>query len=219
MRVYNLTGPQFAVSNLALQRVKVARFRDLNDPFELLGVNLADKKIRKAFRDTKEDLDKKIGLICFSQNWRNPLLWGHYAEKHTGVALGFDVPDNLLMPAIYADKLGEFKLDMKTGRPAKSVVDALVRTKFMDWKYENEVRLFVQLSEDRLESGLYFEHFSDHLQLREVILGPKCGLPLAGIRKLVSGFSPEVKVIQSRIAFTRFEVLENKAATKADEDA
>ena len=39
MRVYYLTGAQFALSNLALRRIKNARFGDLNDPFELLGVS------------------------------------------------------------------------------------------------------------------------------------------------------------------------------------
>ena len=81
MRVYNLTGAQFAVSNLALRRIKIARFRDLNDPFELLGVNLAAKNYRLAFRSTKEEIDKDQGIICFSKHWKNPLLWGHYAEN------------------------------------------------------------------------------------------------------------------------------------------
>jgi hypothetical protein len=39
MRVFYLTGAQFALSNLALRRVKISRFEDLNDPFELLGIN------------------------------------------------------------------------------------------------------------------------------------------------------------------------------------
>ena len=33
MRVYYLTGAQFALSNLALRRIKIARFEDLNDLF------------------------------------------------------------------------------------------------------------------------------------------------------------------------------------------
>jgi len=32
MRVYYLTGAQFAISKLALRRIKIARFKDLNDP-------------------------------------------------------------------------------------------------------------------------------------------------------------------------------------------
>jgi hypothetical protein len=218
MRVYYLTGAQYGISNLALRRIKVSRFQDLNDPFELLGVNLGDKRIRKVFKDTKEELNQMTGLLCFSRSWKNPLLWGHYAEKHTGIALGFDVPDALLMPAIYAERLAEFSIDAKTGRPPRSVIDALVRTKFKDWSYENEVRVFVELTQDRMESGLHFEHFSDNLQLREVILGPKCSLPIEGVRKVVADIGPDISVIQARIAFTRFEVLENKAATKADEE-
>ena len=87
MRVFYLTGAQYGISNIALRRIKVSRFSELNDPFELLGVSLADKAKRKAFRLTKEKIDKSKGLICFSRNWRNPVLWGHYAEKHTGIAL------------------------------------------------------------------------------------------------------------------------------------
>lgn len=219
MRVYYLTGANYALSNLALRRVKVSRFRDLNDPFELLGVNLANKRHRAAFKKVKEEVDKDKGLICFSADWKNPLLWGHYAEKHTGVALGFDVPDDMLLSVEYKRKLLPIKLDPKTNRPPVGLVDQLIRTKFYDWKYEEEFRFFVDLKDDKPESGLYYCAFSEHLCLREVILGPKCELPLAGVRKLVSDLTPDVQVIKSRIAFTRFEVLENKAASRADEVA
>jgi hypothetical protein len=47
-RVYYLTPAQFAISNVALQRIKVARFSDLNDPFELLGVDRSKVKNRRA---------------------------------------------------------------------------------------------------------------------------------------------------------------------------
>ena len=93
MRAYYLTGSQFALSNLALRRIKISRFGDLNDPFELLAVDLADKAHRRAFRATKEQLAESKGLICLSRSWANPLLWGHYAERHTGMALGFEVAE------------------------------------------------------------------------------------------------------------------------------
>ena len=216
MRVYYLTGAQYGLSNLALQRIKVSRFRDLNDPFELLGVNLADKQHRAAFRLTKQEIDNDKGLICFSKNWRNPVLWGHYGERHTGMALGFDVPNEMLVPVIYAKKLLEINLDPKTKRPQKELVDRLIRTKFYDWKYEDEMRLFVELDHDNVESGMYFCSFSKDLTLRDVILGPRCELPIEGVRGLVANLEPEVQVLQSRIAFTRFEVLESKAALRVD---
>lgn len=50
--------------------------------------------------------------------------------------------------------------------------------------------------------------------LREVILGPRCELPIEGVRNIVADFRPPVVVLKSRIAFTRFEVLENKSASR-----
>ena len=215
MRVYYLTGAQFALSNLALRRIKISRFEDLNDPFELLGIDIDDKNHRSAFRATKDDINKKRGLICFSKTWRNPLMWGHYAEKHTGIALGFDIPDLLLAQVIYSKRLLKMEIDPKTKepKPTEKVVDQLLRTKFFDWKYEDEMRLFVNLDHDTVESGKYFYSFSEDLVLREVILGPHCELPIDGVRNIVGDFQPSVVVLKSKIAFTRYEVLENKVAS------
>src|ERR1035437_1262268 len=171
MRVYYLTGAQFALSNLALRRIKISRFEDLNDPFELLGVDVGDKAYRAAFRATKEQISASRGLVCFSRSWSSPLMWGHYAERHTGIGLGFDVPDELLAPVIYAKSLLKMKIDPKTKvpKPTKKVVNQLLRTKFFDWNYEDEVRLFIGLDHDTAESGKYFLPFSENLVLREVI--------------------------------------------------
>jgi hypothetical protein len=216
MRVYYLTGAQFALSNLALRRIKIARFEDLNDPFELLGVDVGDKEHRAAFRATKEKINESKGLICFSKSWSNPLIWGHYAEKHTGICLGFDVPAKLLAPVIYAKRLLKMEIDPKTRKPklTEKVVNQLLRTKFFDWKYEDEMRLVVELDDDTVESGKYFYSFSKDLMLREIILGPRCELPIEGVRNIVAEVKSPVVVLKSRIAFTRFEVLENKVASR-----
>jgi Protein of unknown function (DUF2971) len=216
MRVYYLTGAQFALSNLALRRIKIARFEDLNDPFELLGVDVGDKEHRATFRARKEQINASKGLICFSKSWSNPLIWGHYAEKHTGICLGFDVPAKLLAPVIYAKRLLKMKIDPKTRKPkpTEKAVNQLLRTKFFDWKYEDEMRLFVELDDGTVESGKYFYSFSEDLILREIILGPRCELPIEGVRNIVAEFKSPVAVLKSRIAFTRFEVLKNKVASR-----
>ena len=216
MRVYYLTGAQFALSNLALRRIKIARFKDLNDPFELLGVDVGDKKLRAAIRETKEEINRSKGLICFSKSWHNPLMWGHYAEKHTGMCLGFDVPESLIAPVIYAKRPLKMEICPETRgpKPTGKFMRQLVRTKFFDWKYEDEMRLFVELDHDTVESGKYFQLFSEDLRLREIILGPQCELPIEGVRNIVAGFKPRVVVLKSRIAFTRFEVRENRVASR-----
>jgi hypothetical protein len=221
MRVYYLTGAQFALSNVALRRIKISRFSDLNDPFELLAVDLSNREHRAAFRKTKEKLNEDRGLICFSKSWRNPLPWGHYAEKHTGICLGFDVPVDLLAPVIYAEQPMKIRIDPQTNRPklTEQVVNRLLRTKFADWKYEDEVRLFVGLDHDTIESGSYFYPFSDKLVLREIILGPRCEIPIMGVRNLVDNFESPVRVLKARIAFGSFKVVENRTASRDGTEA
>lgn len=220
MRLYYLTGPQFALSNLALRRVKISRFSDLNDPFELLAVDLKDRAHRKVFRETKDELNETKGVICLSRSWSNPLLWGHYAERHTGMALGFEVDKTMVAEVIYAITPQKIPVDKKTNRPvlSETLMKNLLRTKFDDWKYEDEMRLFVELDHNTRESGLYFFYFSAQFQLREVILGPRCELPLASIRTIVKDFSPAVTVIKSRIAFRSFRVVKNKLTSCVQRD-
>lgn len=216
MRVYHLCEAQFALSNIALQRIKISRISDLNDPFELLGVNLRDSEHRSAFRRSKDEMDRTKGLICFSKSWQNPVLWSHYADKHRGICLGFDVSDKLLHPVNYREKPIKIIFDKTHGslRLSESFVNELLYTKYSSWEYEAEVRVFVELDHKTIESGLFFHPFSKNLQLTEVILGPRCEIPISSVRRLVAHYSPKVYVVKSRLAFTKFKVVENRAVTR-----
>jgi len=221
MRVYYLCPAQFAISNIALRRIKISRFSDLNDPFELLAVDLADKSHRAAFKKWKDEENSKNGLICFSGQWSNPVIWGHYAERHTGVALGFDIPGEVLTPVAYVNTPMSIKVNKETGKPiiTEKTMSHLFRLKFHDWKYENESRMFIKLDHKTVESGMYFYPFDSNLVLREVILGPRCELPISGVRAMVESFHPYVAVIKSRLAFSSFRVIKNKIASLLPDSA
>jgi Protein of unknown function (DUF2971) len=218
MKLYYLCPQQFGVSNLALRRLKIARFVDLNDPFELLAIDLAEKGHRKVFRALKDELNKNKGLICFARSWNNPLMWGHYAESHTGMALGFDVHDSFVKPVVYARKLHKIGFDQATRKPNLTfeVMERLLRTKFYDWKYEDELRAFVELDHASVESGLYFFDFGEHLTLREVVLGARCSLPIERIRSIVLGYDTPVDVLRARIAFSSFRVVKDQSQSATD---
>jgi len=136
------------------------------------------------------------------------------------MALGFDIPSELLTDVNYATHLFKLKLDPKTKKPVPGTVEMLIATKFADWRYEKECRLFVDLDPKEAEGGMYFVPFSEQLRFREIVLGPRSNYKIADIRALARkvGGDDEIKVTQSRIAFSRFEVLENKAATAADKN-
>ena len=59
MQLYYLTGSQFALSNLAMRRLKVSRFSELNDPFELMAVDLSNDDERRAMQGFHDQMDVK----------------------------------------------------------------------------------------------------------------------------------------------------------------
>jgi len=216
MNVYYLTPSQFALSNIALRRLKIARISDLNDPFELMAMVVRNERDLATFHRLKSELNKDNGLLCFARSWENPVMWGHYADRHTGIALGFEAQESLFKTVQYAKNPFAVTIDPLTDlpRPTEAEVEKLLSTKFHDWAYENEVRVFVNLDHSTKESGLYFYPFDEKLTLREVILGPKCELPIDRIRELVKSFEPPVRVVKSSIALGTFNVVENSLATQ-----
>ena len=86
-------------------------------------------------------INDETGLLCFSKSWSNPVLWGHYAERHAGICMGFDVSEDHLREVIYEESLRHVKGDAETGELVLTAeeIDRLMSTKFKDWKYEQEM--------------------------------------------------------------------------------
>ena len=102
MRLYYMTSletlEQYILPEL---RIRLSTFDTVNDPFELLGVQQSDQKSRRHFAGLYELWVKTLGFVSFSDNWKSPLMWGHYAKNHTGVCLGIEVPDQRPMKVSY----------------------------------------------------------------------------------------------------------------------
>ncbi|MER9076270.1 DUF2971 domain-containing protein [Mesorhizobium sp. M0904] len=210
LRLYHITSAEYGLSNIGLKRLKVARFSALNDPFELLAADCKDSSIRSAAESYKKNYDLKHGLLCFSANWSNPLLWSHYAGKHTGICLGFDVPRNVVTKVIYEGKRRRgITLDGTSPDGLSDMVkELLIKTKFEHWAYEAEHRMILNLKKMNEEGSLHFKDFESDLDLSEVILGPLCPISLPRIRELVrSRFSDDVRVYKTRPAYGGYVVV------------
>lgn len=212
MRVYHFVNQKYGVDDLRGRRLKIATLNELNDPFELFGINLSDNALRSAFRKMKDSLAKNRGLLCFSRDWHNPVQWSHYAERHRGLCLGFEVPDERLGIVSYSRK----RLLVETGHllsaqqidPQTAI--KFLFTKYAHWKYENEVRVLVKLEETDPETGLYFEDFSDDLKLVQVIVGAESTLTRLDISKALGDFAPRVEAFKARLAFKSFKVVRQR---------
>jgi hypothetical protein len=158
VRVYHLTTAEFAIINIENGRIKVARFLDLNDPFELMALNLRERHVRRVARDFKKEQNNHTGLLCFSADWTNPVLWSHYAEKHHGICLGFDLKREFAQRVKYEDKriLADLGNDEDPSTLSENLQELLRRTKYRHWQYEEELRVFLPLKDTIKIGDLHF---------------------------------------------------------------
>lgn len=212
MRLYHFLPSKYALSDLRNRHFKIARVAELNDPFELVAVDSSDPTQRTILRGWKNTFQNKWGILCFCKTWRNPVIWSHYADKHKGMCLGFDVKDKFLLPIRYTASRLDIDIVHLHDRGALNVnlMNKLLRTKFIDWKYEKEVRVSVRLQDRDTITGKYFYNFSNDLQLAEVIAGPLCSVPKDEILDALSSPDASVRIIKARLAFKTFKLVKNQ---------
>lgn len=88
-----------------------------------------------------EAATRQVGVFCVSERPDEPLMWGHYADCHRGVCLGFsatEAPFSLAEPVRYTT-------DRPTVNPLKhsneEMLDHAMFTKAQGWAYEKEWRI------------------------------------------------------------------------------
>ena len=211
MRVYHFLRTEFGLMAIRNRRLKASTLNELNDPFEMLGVVLSDKKLRLAMARTKKQLSQTRGLHCFSKNWTNPVLWSHYAASHRGMCLGFDIPDEQLLEVSYiSDRLSHDALFDGCERAREEFMKKLLGTKFSHWKYEDEARLFVSLDEKDRSTGFYYTKFSKDLRLAQVIIGAESKTTRREIADVLGDLAGAVDAFKVRPAFKSFNVVKNR---------
>jgi len=199
-RAYHFVPLCYGLDDLRHRHLKIAQLDELNDPFELWAIAQPDPRLRQAISATKQQMAEQYGLLCFSLDWHNPLLWSHYADRHRGVALGFDVNEQMLKPVSYVkDRPVLEKINDK-------ISHSLLFTKYEDWRYEQEARIYTTLKDPDPKTGLYFADFGEQLVLREVIAGPLCAVTKQELCD-AAGSATEVELKKAGLAFDTFRVL------------
>lgn len=213
MRLYYMTGARWGASDLQNNHLKVSLFEETNDPFELLSANLGEKDARRYYKVLQREMSKRWGLLCFSDTWQNPLMWAHYADKHRGLCLGFDVKE--ARKVVYKpDRLIHAIDRTRSGVESNiELIDAALTTKFADWSYEREWRAFGNLADLKEPDGNHYVSFGEWIILREVIIGARCTLSQAAVAKLIGRIDSSVTIIKARPGFTKFEVVRDQSVT------
>jgi hypothetical protein len=118
----------------------------------------------------KAQISEKVGLTCFSKRIDNLLLWSHYADKHQGFCLEFDV--TILLSKYPGTKLYKVEYPKTNKRISFGIVEIVSNPNLLEriltrkaylWQYEEEWRLFCRTGgnecfgyDPTAISGVYF---------------------------------------------------------------
>jgi hypothetical protein len=213
MRVYYMTSTKWGEVILKERRLKLSRFHEANDPFELRLIDTRSRDTRQFVQIVTNYFEKNIGMICLGAAWTSPVMWAHYGEKHSGLCFGFDVEDHLLTKIEYTDDKIQVPFGAhlpKFGLSAE-LLTKIRKTKAKDWSYEREYRVEAQLTTVDPRTGLFYTDFGPQIQIRELIIGHRCTWNLSKVRGLLTGVSTPVRICKARPAFGRFEMVEQRA--------
>ena len=208
MLLYRFIDSSYGIESLRERQVKVSRIKDLNDPFEFMAPESRDPDRRKALEQARDKFHDARGILCFSESWRDPVMWSHYADSHRGICLGFDVAgDGAIAKVNYVKRRLRWpeKLD-------QNFAIRLAATKFEHWSYEAEHRVFVSLDQCKVVGSLRFMPFSDDLVPREVIVGMRSTVGRQEIVDALGGLR-EIRLFKTRVSTLEFKVVRRGAGS------
>lgn len=170
---YHFLDSKYAIHDLERKMIRVSTLDTLNDPFELLPyLRYGNHKKVKNYLNVRKKIQDFYGLLCFSKTWREPLLWSHYADKHRGIALGFQINTLDIFDVIYDSNPLRRQFDL-TSDPItnKTFFLDLAKFKYIKWQYEEESRILIKLEDCIKIDGNYFIEFKNILKVKEIRLG------------------------------------------------
>jgi len=163
------------ISTLVNSQLYFSSIQNLNDPYDCkIDIEGSLKNAMKAANDeqkiilrvyTREILSQlkekieQVGVVCFSKQLNNKLMWSHYAKNHTGLCLTYEIPSEFILnnsPPLLGwdevrygnEEIKNFFLKLNSSNGANEskhfiepLVIALMTTKSIDWGCEQEFRI------------------------------------------------------------------------------
>jgi len=171
---YQFLSSHNAITNLERRMIKVSRIKKVNDLFELRPyLRFQNKDKRRQFKKIRKEVANIYGMVCFSSDWHEPIMWSHYADSNKGIVLGFEFVSNrfIIKGVEYPSERKKISIDPQIITHSE-YIETVGFIKYEGWSYEKEHRFFVKLDDCVRIEGDYFLRFGNDLKLKKVIIGP-----------------------------------------------
>lgn len=146
--IYKYMSSDYILNTLRDNYLFFNSFSNFNDPFDC-NINLFDfnkevdsKTGLRKLKDKEKQFQKELNsykICCFTRTQNNLLMWGHYANSHKGVCLGFSAESSDLnaLDMHYTKeftKANFFPFD-------EDKLHHVFYSKSFEWEYEQEMRV------------------------------------------------------------------------------
>ena len=171
---------------------------------------ISPKSFKKNDTEYFEELDKRMGVFSLTQHNDDMLMWGHYANAHSGFCLGFDTVELLKIDTV--DYIGiieyceKFPLIIPKGDLINNF-EKQIFTKWDKWSYEDEFRLTKNHIDNR-------KIIFPKTVFKELILG--CNMNKTERRKMIKLANknhPDIEIYEARPHIEKFKIEINKINT------
>ncbi len=147
MKAYKFRGADqipYALDIIFNNRLYCSNWSELNDPNEGAFAYTCTAETQSNYKEQIEEIiQEKMRLkVCsLSKTYDSHLLWAHYASGFRGVAIEVELPDT--SPAIKAIEYGAVfaSIAIDHYRDSIEVAEKVLSSKYLDWSYEQEVRI------------------------------------------------------------------------------
>ena len=160
-------------------------------------LHLDTDKLEKAWVDTQNGENKKVGLFCLSADPTHILMWSHYADDHKGFCLEFSTVNSIFKMARNVEYPPSYPnhrfIDCMNDRELLHKLTLFTKANL--WEYEQEWRVLGNFG--MVENGKGFYRFAKEA-LTGIIFG--WSMPTEDkvvLGKLVEGRNPSVQLYQA----------------------
>lgn len=154
-------------------------------------------------------------VLSLTQNPKNILMWGHYAQSHRGFVIEFNNEHSFFnQKRSEKDEYGFlrkviYQKDLPSIDPNQEGQVTHFLTKSLDWKYEKEWRMLLpESSADKkieFENKIFDLYYIPSDAIKNIILGCNC----------TNSFKDEIKeIVSSRKDFNHIRILHANRSTK-----
>jgi hypothetical protein len=165
-KLYRYMRDEAAIKTIEARAFRVSRLTELNDPFEWrIGIEgyapELEEALDKQMDGFVEILGQDMGIICFSKEIKDPVLWSHYTNVHRGIAFEVNVnvsPDLVAtLHEVDYDKppitIPLQRLPQMSNSELGELVMNFYKQKSRSWRYEQECRFVIDLKACRPDGG------------------------------------------------------------------